>query len=70
MDTKMDGAVSWHDALYDLLRRNNVSQFADVPDAGHRMLIDRALADPPASERNMDPSACRYRFRAALLGNN
>ena len=24
--------------------------------------------DPPASKRNMNPSACRNRFRAALLG--
>jgi sulfopyruvate decarboxylase TPP-binding subunit len=29
-----------------LLRRNNVTQFAYVPDAGHRILIDRSLADP------------------------
>jgi sulfopyruvate decarboxylase alpha subunit len=36
----------WQDALYDLLRRHNVTQFAYVPDAGHRILIDRSLADP------------------------
>src|SRR5256885_4449039 len=36
----------WQDQLYDLLRRNNVTQFAYVPDAGHRILIDRSLADP------------------------
>jgi phosphonopyruvate decarboxylase len=24
--------------------------------------------DPPAFKRNMDPSACRSRFRTALLG--
>lgn len=36
----------WQDDLYDLLRRNNVTQFAYVPDAGHRILIDRSLADP------------------------
>jgi sulfopyruvate decarboxylase TPP-binding subunit len=36
----------WQDALYDLLRRHNVTQFAYVPDAGHRVLIDRSLADP------------------------
>jgi phosphonopyruvate decarboxylase len=24
--------------------------------------------DPPAFKRNMDPSACRNRFRTALLG--
>jgi sulfopyruvate decarboxylase alpha subunit len=31
-----------------LLRRHNVTQFAYVPDAGHRALIDRSLADPEA----------------------
>jgi sulfopyruvate decarboxylase alpha subunit len=36
---------TWPDELYDLLRRNNVTQFAYVPDAGHRVLIDRSLAD-------------------------
>ena len=36
----------WQDELYDLLRRNNITQFAYVPDAGHRILIDRSLADP------------------------
>lgn len=35
----------WAHELYDLLRSNNVVQFAYVPDAGHRVLIDRALAD-------------------------
>jgi sulfopyruvate decarboxylase TPP-binding subunit len=30
----------------DLLRRNNITRFAYVPDAGHRILIDRSLADP------------------------
>jgi hypothetical protein len=39
-------AARWQDHVYDLLRRNNVTQFAYVPDAGHRILIDRALADP------------------------
>ena len=40
------GLTRWQDDLYDLLRRNNVTQFAYVPDAGHRILIDRSLADP------------------------
>jgi phosphonopyruvate decarboxylase len=26
--------------------------------------------DPPAFKRNMDPSACRSRFRTALLGDD
>ena len=41
-------AARWQDELYDLLRRSNVTQFAYVPDAGHRILIDRSLADPGA----------------------
>jgi sulfopyruvate decarboxylase alpha subunit len=40
------GPTRWQDDLYDLLRRNNITQFAYVPDAGHRILIDRSLADP------------------------
>src|SRR5246127_2396687 len=40
------GPGRWQDDLYDLLRRNNVTQFAYVPDAAHRILIDRSLADP------------------------
>jgi len=40
--------ASWQDELYDLLRRNRVTQFAYVPDAGHRVLINRSLADPGA----------------------
>ena len=39
---------SWQDAIYDLLRASGVTQFAYVPDAGHRVLIDRSLADPGA----------------------
>lgn len=37
---------SWPDQLYDLLRAHDVTQFTYVPDAGHRVLIDRSLADP------------------------
>lgn len=36
----------WQDELYDELRRNGITQFAYVPDAGHTILIDRSLADP------------------------
>src|SRR6201982_348918 len=39
-------AARWQDDLYDLLRRHGVTQFAYVPDAGHRVLIDRSLAAP------------------------
>ncbi|MGC2413869.1 MAG: phosphonopyruvate decarboxylase [Stellaceae bacterium] len=44
-----NGSVTrWQDELYELLRRNKITQFAYVPDAGHRILIDRSLADPGA----------------------
>ena len=37
---------TWPAALYDLLRGHGVTQFCYVPDAGHKVLIDRSLADP------------------------
>jgi sulfopyruvate decarboxylase TPP-binding subunit len=37
--------TGWQHELYDLLRRHGITQFAYVPDAGHSILIDRALAD-------------------------
>src|ERR1700726_5101045 len=39
-------ATGWQHDLYDLLRRNGITQIAYVPDAGHSVLIDRSLADP------------------------
>src|ERR1700752_3891352 len=39
-------ATGWQHDLYDLLRRNGITQIAYVPDAGHSILIDRSLADP------------------------
>ena len=39
----------WPNDLYDLLREHDVTQFAYVPDAGHKTLIDRSLTDPGAS---------------------
>jgi sulfopyruvate decarboxylase alpha subunit len=44
--TAPTGGVPWQDQVYDLLRQHDVTQFAYVPDAGHRILIDRSLADP------------------------
>jgi sulfopyruvate decarboxylase alpha subunit len=38
----MTDASNWPDQLYDLLRS------ANVPDAGHKVLINRSLADPDA----------------------
>jgi len=46
MPDRQDAAVRWQDELCALLRRHNITQFAYVPDAGHRILIDRSLADP------------------------
>jgi sulfopyruvate decarboxylase alpha subunit len=46
MAADSDAAPRWQDQLYDLLRRNGITLFAYVPDAGHRILIDRSLADP------------------------
>ena len=45
-DEEGDGLEAWQDALYDQLRAAGITQFAYVPDAGHRILIDRSLADP------------------------
>ena len=45
---KDTGTATWPHARYDLLRRAGVTQFAYVPDAGHKVLIDRSLADPDA----------------------
>ncbi len=38
-------ATGWQTALYEALRRHDVSQISFVPDAGHRICIDRALND-------------------------
>ncbi len=45
-EAKAETDMRWRDQVYDLLRQHNVTQFAYVPDAGHRILIDRSLADP------------------------
>lgn len=44
--TEQTSDPTWPDDLYAALRRHNVTQFAYVPDAGHRVLIDKSLADP------------------------
>jgi sulfopyruvate decarboxylase alpha subunit len=41
-----DVEVGWQNALYETLKKHGVTQFSYVPDAGHRILIDRSLADP------------------------
>lgn len=40
------GTTDWKNGLYDLLRKEGVTQFCYVPDAGHSVLIERSLADP------------------------
>ena len=40
-----DISAGWQNDLYEALRRNGVSQFSYVPDAGHRICIDRSIAD-------------------------
>ena len=40
------GAPDWKNELYDLLRKQRITQFCYVPDSGHSVLIDRSLADP------------------------
>ena len=37
---------TWPADIYRVLRAHDVTQFAYVPDAGHRVLIDRSLDDP------------------------
>jgi sulfopyruvate decarboxylase TPP-binding subunit len=39
---------TWQHALYDHLRSMDVTLFAYVPDAGHKVLINRSLTDPDA----------------------
>src|SRR5262249_8352666 len=38
--------AAWQDEIFDLLRQNGVTQFGYVPDAGHKILINRSIADP------------------------
>ncbi len=37
--------TGWQNELYEALRRHGVDQFSYVPDAGHRICIDRSIAD-------------------------
>lgn len=39
---------AWAHAMYDYLRAQGVTQIAYVPDAGHKVMIDRSLADADA----------------------
>ena len=43
----MSDAPAWQSQLYNLLKNEfDVTQFSYVPDAGHRELINRSIADP------------------------
>ncbi len=46
MPSPTQAGPTWPDDLYEALKRHNVTQLSYVPDAGHRVLIDRSLADP------------------------
>jgi len=46
MDEIEPGATGWQDGLCALLRRSGVTQYCCVPDASHRVPIDRLSADP------------------------
>ena len=37
--------AGWQNELYGALRRHDVTQFSYVPDAGHRICIDRSIED-------------------------
>jgi len=71
------------DALYECLREHGVTQLYNVPDAGQKALINRALAGPEMNATalameeegvamlagaDLDPAACRNRLRSALPG--
>ena len=38
--------ADWQEDLYRVLKEFEISQVSYVPDAGHRVLIDKSLADP------------------------
>ena len=40
-----EAGAAWPEAIYRVLREFDVTQFAYVPDAGHKVLIDLSLAD-------------------------
>ena len=48
MKARDSDSATWQDEVYDLLRQHNVTQFAYVPDGGHKRMIARALADNAA----------------------
>ncbi len=49
MTTAEDRFSDWQNRLYDCLIAGGIDVFAYVPDAGHRILIERAQADADAA---------------------
>ena len=45
MAVEYGAAAAWQDELYEVLRRNDVRVFCYVPDGGHKILINRSIAD-------------------------
>jgi len=45
MSAESKVGATWQHQVYDLLRQHDGTQFAYVPDAGHKRLIDRSLGD-------------------------
>ncbi len=43
--TGADAAIAWPDEIYGVLKDLEVSQVCYVPDAGHKTLIERSIAD-------------------------
>ena len=37
--------MSWQNNLFDILKNDGITIFSYVPDAGHKILIDRAISD-------------------------
>src|SRR3954466_6736434 len=48
MQQQVASQTRWQDELYELLRKGGVTVFSYVPDAGHKIAIEHALADPDA----------------------
>ncbi len=44
--TASDDGPAWAHELYDFLKANEITIFSYVPDAGHKVLIARSMADP------------------------
>ena len=63
-----DISAGWQLELYEALRRHDVTQFSYVPDAGHRICIDRSIEDKGAHSVALTTES-RVRFRLGTLGH-